>query len=566
MLTIIQSFFPAALALVTRKLINLVVHAIESHGEFRVVLPWLLLSFGLTAFHSLISTVYQYVHGYFTDEVNLRITTDIMSHASTLDVAFFERPQFQDMMQRVNQHTTQHLSQFVTNVLSLIANTIQMLSLLAILLSIEPLLIVAIVPLVIPYWFFHMHLARIRYQIRHNRSAKRRWSSYFVSLLTRYQWIPEIRILDLAPLFIPKFRELLTEFKLQDRKLRLRDSTGNSLFTVASNLAFYAVFARIIARALQGGVSVGDVVIYGTASSKLRGLLDSIIKLMSSTYEHTFYVDDFRKFLALSPSFDASKGVRPESVRGDIRLEHVTFRYPDTERPALSDVSLHIEAGEVVAFVGENGAGKTTLAKLIAGLYPQESGSVMIDDIDIREWACDHLYKHLSLVFQNFVRFEATAADNIAYGNWRYLLGNQGEIERIAEMTNVHKLIQEMPQGYATKLGRLFSDYTPSGGQWQLLSVARAFARDASILILDEPTSNLDARAEYELFRRFRQLAKGRTTILISHRFSTVSMADRIVMLEEGRIIETGPHKELLEKNGPYASLYRLHREQMEGE
>ncbi len=208
----------------------------------------------------------------------------------------------------------------------------------------------------------------------------------------------------------------------------------------------------------------------------------------------------------------------------------------------------------------------SALTKLIAGFYPQESGSVMIDDIDIREWACDHLYKHLALVFQHFVRFEATAADNIAYGNWRYLLGNQGEIERIAEMTNVHKLIQEMPQGYATKLGRLFSDYTPSGGQWQLLSVARAFARDASILILDEPTSNLDARAEYELFRRFRQLANGRTTMLISHRFSTVSMADRIVMLEEGRIIETGPHKELLEKNGPYASLYRLHREQMEGE
>jgi ATP-binding cassette subfamily B protein len=216
-----------------------------------------------------------------------------------------------------------------------------------------------------------------------------------------------------------------------------------------------------------------------------------------------------------------------------------------------------------VAFVGENGAGKSTLAKLIAGLYPPNKGKVLLDEIDLQEWDRDYLYSHLSLIFQNFVHFEATAADNIAYGNWRHLLGKHEEIERIARRTNVHELIKTMPQGYETKLGRFFSDYMPSGGQWQHLAVARAFARDGAVLILDEPTSNLGARAEYDLFCRFRHLANGRTTILISHRFSTVSMADWIVMLDEGRMVEAGTHKKLLENDGAYAGLYRLHQQQM---
>lgn len=562
--TVVNSCFPAAVVLVARKMVNTVVQAINNNLEFRVVLPWLLLSLGLTLFQTLLSVLSRYVHLRFNEEVNLTITLEILTHASNLDIAVFEQPEFQNIMERVQQNTAQHLSQFVKTGLDILSHILQTLSLFGILLIIEPLLLVAIAPVIIPYGILHFRLARRKYEIQYLRSTKRRWSRYIITLLTKYQWVPETRVLDLAPYFLPRIRSLLIEFKSEDRKLKLQNIRANSLFTTVTNLIFYGIFARIIVRALQGDLSVGDVVVYGGASSKMRNLLNSTITLISTSYEHTCYVSDFRKFLAISSSHSTTDGVTPSPVTGDIELRNVTFRYPGSEsRSAISEVSLRIESGEIVALVGENGAGKTTLAKVIAGLYPPASGTVLLDGVDVQQWNPAYLYSQVSFVFQQCICFEATAADNIAYGDWRRLLGQREEIEAIARRTNVHPLIEQMPCGYETQLGRLFSEYTPSVGQWQNLAVARAFARDAAVLILDEPTSNLDARAEYELFCRFRHLAKGRTTILISHRFSTVSMANRIIMLDEGQVVETGTHQELLGNNGAYSGLYRLHQQQM---
>jgi len=280
--------------------------------------------------------------------------------------------------------------------------------------------------------------------------------------------------------------------------------------------------------------------------------------------EKTLYISNLIEFFNISPQISPLHGKSLSSCRGEIALQSVTFTYPGTQQPAVEEVSLRIKAGETVALVGENGAGKTTLVKLIARLYEPQKGTVLFDGHDIQTLSLDFLYQQLSFVFQNFGRYEATVADNIAYGDWARLREQKQEIKDIAQHSGIHKMVSGLPQDYDTRLGRMFGESTLSGGQWQQIALARAFARkNAKLLILDEPTANLDARSEYNLFCRFKEHARGRTTILISHRFSTVSMADRIIVLEQGRVVEEGSHQTLIEKEGLYANLYRLHQLQM---
>jgi ATP-binding cassette subfamily B protein len=247
---------------------------------------------------------------------------------------------------------------------------------------------------------------------------------------------------------------------------------------------------------------------------------------------------------------------------GKLTVEDVTFTYPGAREPTLKSIHLTIAPGETVAIVGENGAGKTTLAKVMARIYEPDSGQILFDDQNISQLPVSFVHSKIAFVFQDFGRYEASAADNIAYGDIHRLLHNRSAIEQLAALVQIDDMIQAMPNGYDTHLGRQFGEYSPSGGQWQKIALARAFARKASLLILDEPTSNLDPRSEYELFSQFRQLAEGRTTILISHRFTTVSMANRIVVLAAGQIVEQGTHQELMSQNGHYASMYRLHEQQ----
>jgi ATP-binding cassette subfamily B protein len=249
--------------------------------------------------------------------------------------------------------------------------------------------------------------------------------------------------------------------------------------------------------------------------------------------------------------------------RGEIEFRQVSFTYPGAVRPSVADVSFHIRPGETIALVGESGAGKTTLIKLLARIYKPSHGSILLDGVDIHTLPLADFHRQFSFVFQNFGRYEATAADNIAYGDWRRLLHDRARIEHIAQTAHVHAMIEAMPRGYETSLGRLFGEFSLSEGQWQKLAVARAFAREAAVFILDEPTASLDVRSEHALFSRFHHLAQGRTTLLISHRFSMVRMADRIFVMEKGRLVECGTHQELLARAGQYASLYELHRRQI---
>jgi ATP-binding cassette, subfamily B, bacterial len=558
------SLTPAGLALTLRGLVNEVAAIISGQVDtVRILMLWLALGLAIT----LVETVGNFANAYCSqrlhDELNLRITYDILDHASRLDVAQFEDPRFQDLLERARQNTADRFSYFVTNVLTAVTNLTQVISLTLILVIIEPIVTLLLLPIAIPYLWFQWRMAQTRFQKDDNRATRQRWNIYFTHLMTRHEYVPEVKLLRLSPLLKEKFQKIMVGFRDEDRQIYRRTFIGNALFAIISVVVFYLTFARVALRVLDGGLTIGDVAIYGGATGRLRLSLEYAIVSITTAMEQTLHVANLIAFFAIEPQAQEHVGLVPPDLttpRGSVRFENVTFRYPSKAVPALQDVSFTIHPGETMAIVGENGAGKTTLVKLIARLYEPDEGNIFLDNYNVRDLSPDYLRHQVAFVFQRFLKFEGTVADNIAYGDWERLLDNRDAVVDIARQAGIDEMIMAMPDGYDTILGLLFSDHTLSGGQWQKLALARAFARQSTLLILDEPTSNLDARSEYRIFSRFQEMAAGRTALLISHRFSTVSMADRIIVLDQGRVVECGSHQELLAAGGTYTQLYNLHR------
>jgi ABC-type multidrug transport system fused ATPase/permease subunit len=448
---------------------------------------------------------------------------------------------------------------FLLNALHVLGDGLQGLTLAAVLVAVEPWLLVPLVVLSVPYGLFQWRTAARRYGQENRYTTRRRWSQYFVQLLTRAPGVTEIKLLDLGPLLLERFRSVASQFRDESSRILWRTSVVGAAFVVLSSLALFSVLAHLGLRVLAGTASVGGLVVFAGAAARLRAVVEETLAFLGSALERGLFIQNLRAFLALAPRLSPG-GRRPVADRGgaEVELVEVTFTYPGSGRPALNGVSLRVRPGETVALVGENGAGKTTLVRLIARIYDPDSGSVRFGGADVRELDGAELRKSIAWVLQDFLRFEATAGENVAFGDWRRLLGNRGEIEDLARLAGVAPLIESLPAGYDTWLGNMFGRQELSAGQWQRLAIARALARRAPLLILDEPTASLDVRAEEELFRRFRELAAGRTAILVSHRFSTVAMADRVVVLSEGRVAESGSHAELLRRGGIYAELYRL--------
>jgi ATP-binding cassette subfamily B protein len=556
-LQITQGFIPAAQALATRGLINTAVAQLRVRSsDLWPIVPWLVLTFAATLAGGLCRLCQDFTSKRLEDDMNLELNTSMLSHAATLDVGFFEDPASQDLLYLARQNSSRNLLRFIAGVLGLTSNLLQMLSLFAILVAIEP-LVLLLTPAAIPYLWFQWRLSETKHRLEKSRATKRRWTQYFTSAMTDRSWVPEVKALGLSPLLLGKFRAIVTEFRDQDAQVLVRSLRAAAAFSAFATVALFALLARVALRLLRGGASVGDLAIFGVASGRLRTTLEKQVSAATMIRDETLNVSDLRKLLVTSPGLVAKSGVsHPSIINGEIEFEDVSFSYPGSPGPVLRGISLHIRPGETLALVGRNGSGKSTITKLIGRFYDPDSGVVRVDGRDLREFDSEALHAQISFVFQRYGRYEGTVAENIAYGDWRHLLGENAAVEQVVSEVGLDDMVESMPDGLTTNVGRRFGYFDLSDGQWQRLALTRAFARRAPIVILDEPSANLDPIAERELSTHFRALVQGRTAIIISHRFSTISIADRIAVIEDGQIVELGTHGELVKKCGAYSGLY----------
>lgn len=557
-LVVVRALPPAGMAVAAKGLVDAV--AAGRGGEAPPLWPWLTLAFVCMIAEALAPLGTRHVSSRLQAALHLHFASAVLDHAGRLEPAFFDSGDGRAQFERAEKAATTVLARFLESSRDTVTGAVQIVSLVVILGTIEPLALVIVPPIGLPYLLVQFRIARRRYDEERKRTDALRYTRHLAEQVTGPQSLAEVHLLGIAPLLVERFRALLLGFRDADRRLQNRDFSTAGLFAVLASVAFFAVFLRVVGRAFAGEVTLGGLAVFGGAAARLRFALTSTLSAASGALEQTLFISDLRDFLA-TPAERRSVPDRPPSAGVErVEFRDVVFRYPGADAPTIDGVSFTLRRGETVALVGENGAGKTTITRLLAGVLQPESGSVCFDGVDVRELPREDLQREVALLPQSPTRFEATADENIAFGDWRRLLAAPDELARIAADVGVEPLLASMPRGGATRLGRIVGEYDPSGGQWQQLGIARAYAHGGSVLILDEPSSQLDARAESQLLARLRRVAADRATLLVSHRFTTLSLADRILVLSQGRVVENGSHAELLARNGLYAQLYRLHR------
>ena len=551
---------PAGFAVATRGLINSVTNnpgATDTGLQDPMV--WLLIAFAITLVDSLSGLASQLFSSYLKGDLSLEVNSMVMQHAATLDMPYLENAANREVLDRVRQEPGEKLHLLFNNCQWALLAAFQVLSLAAILTWLEPTVLLFALFLAAPYLVFQWRLSRRRFTTEVNRTGKKRRANYYLSRLVAATHAGEIKLLGIGKLLTDRYTHQGEEFRDQDQQLQLREFRGGAIFMTVTTVAFYVLFGRVIIRTVEGALTIGDLAIFGGAVVRLRSALENCVGFVARAYEQTLYIADLQKFLQSGPVVQDRGVSAPADVRGNVVVDKVCFTYPGSDEVILRDLSFAISPGERVAIVGENGSGKSTVAKLLARLYDADTGAITLDGQCLTEYPLAYLHTRVALLGQSFGRYEASLADNIAYGDWQRLATDRAALETLAAATGVDHIAAGLPQGVDTQLGREFAEHDLSGGQWQLVAIARTLARGASVLILDEPTSNIDARAEHALYQAIEEVAAGTTTVIISHRFSTISMADRILVMDKGRIIEQGTHSQLMSAGGHYAGLFALH-------
>lgn len=576
---LLQSLLPAALALVLRALVNRAVDVVGGESSDSAQLGLIVaLSFVLAGSLALTQSLQQYLSQSNLEALEHRLSIDVIEHASSLEFAYFEQPEFQDMFRHVGEMPAHHVHELVTKSVRSVASLLTVGSLFVILLQIEPLVVLYFLPLTVPYLLFRSWVAKSRYLTTRSQTRGRRWAQYYSSQVTTEATLPEVRTFDLAPLFVRKLKDTRLAIGDENQRLFRIELLGSALFNVMAVLVVHIALFQTVGRVGSGSLTVGDIAIFATAAAGLRGAIDGLVMAVAGLRWHLAVLADLDRFFALEPPasakpvlsvsepVDEAVAIVADGKSGELRVKDLTFSYPGADSPILDGLTFDVAPGETVAIVGRNGSGKSTLVKLLTRLYQPDRGSISISGTDLSAAEAGFVRDNVAVVFQQFGRFAATASENIAMGNWRQLLEEPDKVRATAQRVGLDCMMESLPQGYDTLLGREFGDVTLSGGQWQTVAIARAFARDAPLMILDEPTANLDAEAEYEVFSHFKELTEARSTLLISHRFATLALADRIVVLEDGRACEQGTHGELVASGGAYARLYSLYRRQGDGD
>jgi ATP-binding cassette, subfamily B, bacterial len=486
----------------------------------------------------------------------------LFQKSSEIDLEFYENPKYYDTLQRAQQEAPFRPNQILNRVGQVWQNSISLVGILALLLSLYWGLAGVLIVAALPALLVRLKFAKIQYHWQRKRTALERRSMYLGVLLSHDHFAKEIRLFNLGDLFRRQGREVRLQLYRENMKLMIRRAIANLSAEGFAKVLTVAVFVFIAYETIQGRLKIGDLVLYQQALQRGEAALQGVLSGLSGLYEDNLFLSNLYEFLNLAPKIasPAQPKAFPNPVQHGIEIKDIRFQYADTPRWALEGVSLKIQPGETIALVGENGCGKTTLVKLLCRLYEPTQGSILIDGIDIRDFAIADLRQEISVIFQDYAKYFMSARDNIWLGNIQS--SNDRDVEQAARRSGAHEVIAQLPKGYDTMLGKLFENGEElSIGQWQKVALARAFLRNSQLIVLDEPTSAMDPMAEYEVFQRFRELTRDQMAVLISHRLSTVKMADRIYLMAHGRIAEAGTHEELVQLNGSYAKLFESQAE-----
>jgi len=590
--TALAGLVPTASVGLTLMLTNAVKEGIDVHQNHladRLVLsslgvPWLphltfsvlgmivflaILQFVIFAVSALLNTLRNISQQLLQNSVSMRIQLMVMEKAASLDLPFYEDAASYDLLRRAQNDSINRPVLMIATAFGLFQTMLTFVTMVAVLVAVSPILALLALVSPIPAFIVDTRYGWRGYNIARWGSRLLRRMTYLVSLVTTDTFAKEVKLFGLGHYFIDRYRLIAKVFyDTQRSQLVRRYMTGFALGNVSTIVASFT-YLYIAVQAIAGHLTIGALVAYAQAATQVQNSIQSILGGFTGMYEHNLYLNNLTELMNRQPVMTVKKAPAavPQPLRGEITFENVSFAYPGSESQALSDLSFTITPGETLAVVGRNGAGKTTLFKLICRLYDPTEGRILIDRIDIRDFEPDELRAHIGAMFQDYVDYQATAAENIGLGSVHELTDRDAVISA-SKQAGSDELISGLPAGYDTALGKWFdAGVNLSGGEWQKVALARAFMReDARILLLDEPTSALDAQAEYDLFERLRSLTHGRTAVYISHRFSTVRRADRIVFLEHGRLVEEGTHQELMRQNGRYARLFRMQAAAYTGE
>lgn len=544
---------------------KLVVDFVVNHiGKTAINWSFLGLLLGLRIGLGLLKEAFDQVNFYLTLRLNDRLTLHandvLLQQAIRLDLAHYELPEFHDTLNRAQQGGSNYPVQVLQSLTRLFGQVVSFAGLLVLLLQFNVGMMLLLLLSVLPSLVVGLKFSRMRFWMTRNQTQAGRMANYLQNVMTQTEFAKEVRLFSLGVYILHRWREIRQLFNLESAHLARRFAMVSGGAKMISNVGFYGAYGWAIVKTVQGRISIGDFTMYTGAFEQSQILLQNLLKSIAQIYEFNLYVSQYFEFLNLKPEIlNPDRPLPfPNPLKSGLVLKNVSFTYPGVSQPTLKNLNLVVKPRESIALVGTNGAGKTTLLKLITRLYDVNSGEITFDGIPITQFELQDLRRHIGIIFQDFARYNLTAQDNIGFGNLPDR-ENLGEIDQATEKAGAKTIISGLESGYQTMLGKVFEGGTDlSGGQWQKIGLARAFMIAAPILILDEPTAALDAIAEYELFQRFRQLTQGKMTFFVSHRFSTVLLADRIVVLDNSQIVEVGSHTELMENNGLYAKMFRL--------
>jgi ATP-binding cassette subfamily B protein len=555
LLTVMGALLPLLVVYVGK----LIIDAVVAH-DADLTVERVLLELGVVAFQALVMRSNGLVRQLLGARLSVDVNLMILRKAQELDIRHFEDAEFYDRLTRARREASSRPLSVITESFQRVQNVLTLAGYIVLLVCYNVWAVLGLFLAALPAAMTEFHFSTVAFRLRNWRSPETRRLNYVEHVLANDAHAKEVRLFGLGPHLLERYRTTGERLYLEDRQLAVRRFSWSYVLSLAATAAFYTCYGFMAFAAAAGRITLGNLTLYVGAFRQGQQAFQSILSGIGGMYENNLYMSNLFAYLDVpSPVLQTGGRSAGESGGAAIRFEGVGFRYPGQERWALRHVSLEIPRGQSLALVGHNGAGKTTFIKLLTRLYEPTEGRILLDGVDLREWNAEALYKRIGVIFQDFNRYQFTVRENVGVGSIDHA-ADTARVERAIERGGATAVVGKLPLGLEAPLGRWFNDGAElSGGQWQTIALARAYMREeADILVLDEPTAALDAEAEYAVFERFRELTRGRTTILISHRFPTVRMADRIVVIEGGGIVEQGSHAELIARGGRYAELFAL--------